>query len=133
MTYNGFKRRINKGVLWPLRRWANGFLYPWLKDNEITILSQNCIGGVVSHTFNMPFNTPTVNMFFSAGDFLKLCENLDYYMGLKHILNEELSNQMGYIVTNLGDITVFGVHYHDYGSFVRHGIEERKELTKIRY
>lgn len=50
-----------------------------LKNKEISIISTNCIGGVLSHDLGLQFKSPTVNLFFRAEDFIKFCENLEYY------------------------------------------------------
>lgn len=53
-----------------------------LKNKEISIISTNCIGGVLSHDLGLQFKSPTVNLFFRAEDFIKFCENLEYYMSI---------------------------------------------------
>ena len=34
-----------------------------LKNNNITILSNNCLAGILYHDFQMKFNSPTINLF----------------------------------------------------------------------
>ena len=41
---------------------------------------------MILHELGERFNSPTVNLFFKAEDYLKFLENLDYY--LKHALVE---------------------------------------------
>lgn len=74
---------------------------------DVTIISQNCIGGVVSHDMNMPFRSPTVNLFFPADDFVRFVGRLDYYLNMELVLSwgEE------YPVGKLGDVELHFVHY----------------------
>ena len=39
-------------------------------DSEFTIISSNCIGGVIYSDLHRKFLSPTINLFFSAKDFL---------------------------------------------------------------
>ena len=43
-----------------------------LHNKDATIFSCNCTGGVMLHDLGLKFNTPTVNFFFHADDYLKL-------------------------------------------------------------
>ena len=42
-----------------------------LKNKDFTIISHNCVGGVIYHDLGLKFNTPTINLFFMAKDFIK--------------------------------------------------------------
>ena len=51
---------------------------------NISFISQNCIGGIIYHDMEQKFLTPTINLYLMANDFVKFVENLEYY------LNQEL-------------------------------------------
>ena len=51
-----------------------------LKNKDFTIISHNCVGGVIYHDLGLKFNTPTINLFFMAKDFIKFCNNLIHYL-----------------------------------------------------
>ncbi len=51
-----------------------------IRDPDFSIICNNCWGGYVYRRFGLPYNTPTVGLFFFADDFVKLCQNLRYYM-----------------------------------------------------
>ncbi len=100
-----------------------------LINYELTIISQNCIGGVFSHDMGQEFRSPTVNLFFPAADFIKFVNNLDYY------LNAELELVWGeeYPVGKLADIELRFVHYETCQE-AREAWERRKkrvDLSKI--
>lgn len=76
-------------------------------NRDVTIISQNCIGGVVSHDMNMPFRSPTVNLFFPVDDFVRFVGRLEHYLNMDLLLSwaEE------YPVGKLGDVELHFVHY----------------------
>ena len=79
-----------------------------LTNTNVSILSQNCIGGVFYHDMGLEFQSPTINLFFNAGDFLKLVSDIRHYM------KEELRMYWGmdYPIGELGDIRIHFMHYH---------------------
>lgn len=56
---------------------------------------------MILHELGERFNSPTVNLFFKAEDYLKFLENLDYY--LKQAL-VEVESEKNYPVAKLDDI-----------------------------
>lgn len=50
-----------------------------LTNHDFTIFSQNCIGGVILHELGLRFDTPTVNLWFSAPDFIRFLERPQHY------------------------------------------------------
>lgn len=79
-----------------------------LKKKDVTVVSQNCIGGVFCHDMELEFSSPTVNLFFKADDFVKFVLNLEYYMSLPLCMKwgEE------YPIGILDNIRIFFMHYH---------------------
>lgn len=61
-------------------------------NKNLTIISQNCVGGVILHELGLRFNTPTVNLWFSAEDFIKILERPRYYFNHDII---EVESKMG--------------------------------------
>lgn len=52
----------------------------FLKNKNATIISNNCCGADISHTYGLRFNSPTVNLQILPCDFPKFCANLEYYL-----------------------------------------------------
>ena len=65
-------------------------------------------GGVILHELGERFNSPTVNLFFSAEDYIKFVENLDTYLQKSLV---EVQSDRGYPVAKLDDITIYFMHY----------------------
>ena len=62
-----------------------------LKNSNFSIISINCLGGIISHDLNQRFLSPFINLWMQPADFVKLCQNLEYYMSveLKDFTTEE--------------------------------------------
>ena len=85
-----------------------------LESRAVSILSMNCIGGVLYHDLGLPFLSPTINMFMEAGDFIRFCEHLDDYLAIDSLTEcreTEVMQDRSYPVAWLGDIKLFLVHY----------------------
>lgn len=81
---------------------------------NVSILSMNCIGGVLAHDLGIRFNSPTVNLYFRAGDFIRFCENPAYYLSLDQMtpcMDPEITGERNYPVACLDDLVLFLVHY----------------------
>lgn len=95
-----------------------------LKDENFTIISNNCWGGTVYESYGIRKLSPTVGMFIMPEDYLKFVGNLDLYFnqGIKFIPPEKskwenvLKNKDNwgkYLIAELGDIELHMLHYHD--------------------
>ena len=101
LRFNKFGKKIREKIRNPIERRK-------LKNNNFTIISNTCIGGVIYHDMNMKFLTPTINLYIKPTDFVKFLENMEYYLNLKI---EPILTTLNYPVGKLGDITIFFKHY----------------------
>lgn len=46
---------------------------------QCSIISSNCIGGILAHDLGLRFDSPTINLWFDAQSFIKYVENIEYY------------------------------------------------------
>ncbi|WP_418667980.1 DUF1919 domain-containing protein [Allofournierella sp.] len=53
-----------------------------LKNHSFTIIASDCVGGMIYHDLKECFNSPTINMFFSATDYLKFISAPQAYLDL---------------------------------------------------
>jgi uncharacterized protein (DUF1919 family) len=97
-----------------------------LHNRDISIISQNCIGGVFSHDMQMEFQSPTINLFMEAADYIKFVCNLEHYLNVELILRwgEE------YPIGMLDDIKLMFVHY-DTCQQARQAWERRKKRVNL--
>src|SRR5574344_971827 len=80
-----------------------------LKNENFSIISANCVGGVFYHDMNMRFLSPTVNLFFYPEDFIKYVNNLQAYNELTPDIS--FDEKLGYPVGKLNDIKIYFMHY----------------------
>ena len=83
-------------------------------NHDVSIISMNCIGGILYHDLGIQFRSPTVNLFMRAEDFVKFCENLGYYLSIdemKECKDPSIIEGRQYPIAFLGDLTLFLVHY----------------------
>lgn len=118
MTLLGLKKRaiwkINKTLSVAIFRKKRIELFRKKLINEkFSLISCNCIGGVIYHDLNHEFLSPTINLFMSARDFVKFAESLEYYLELE--LQPIMSDRQ-YPMAELGDLKLYLVHYKDFDS-----------------
>lgn len=92
-------------------------------NNDFSIISNNCWGGLVYQYFGIPYNSPTIGLFFMDDDYIKFLERFDYYIvqPLKFItieesrykqqLQSESTAKMDYPIALLDDVEVHFLHY----------------------
>lgn len=86
-----------------------------LVNHDFSIVSNNCWGGQVYKNLGKPYNTPFVGLFLHAPCYLKLLENLEYYLSapLKFTKKSIYMDSFDYPVGILHDIEIHFLHYDD--------------------
>lgn len=100
-----------------------------LKNFDFTLISSNCNGGCVLHELGLMFNSPFVNLFIEAGDYIKILKNLKYYMSCELTFLEEGTGTpnypyAGYPIGVLDDVYIYFMHYSS--------VDEAKEKWNAR-
>ncbi|MEE1158425.1 MAG: DUF1919 domain-containing protein, partial [Atopobiaceae bacterium] len=86
-----------------------------LKNHSFSIISNTCIGGVITNSVGEQFRSPTVNLVIYEEEFLTFCEHLADYARCKLVpADPDLAARMGSPVgtllgteVGLPDITVY--------------------------
>ncbi|MCR5652727.1 MAG: DUF1919 domain-containing protein [Ruminococcus sp.] len=94
--YNNWRRRILSRIV-----------KKKLDLSDVSLISMNCVGGIMYHDCESRFLTPTIDLYFSASDFIKFVNNLDLYLA------ETPRVIMGskFPIGVLGDIKLYFMHY----------------------
>lgn len=102
-----------------------------LKDEKPTIISQNCYGGIFLSDYELKFRTPTINMYFSVPDYIRFCENIEYY--IRYPLKKVESEVNPYPLGRIDDIMIHFVHYKNFEEAKEKWIErcERVNLDNL--
>lgn len=124
LTYIMIKQGINKKLL--MKRLINK-RSKILKDENVSIISSNCIGAVISHDYGLQFKSPTVNLSFGALDYIKFVERINYYLSCK--LTFCKNHESGYPICALDDIKINFVHYHSFEECFEKWNERKKRIN----
>lgn len=82
--YNGLRDRIRYFLLRDKRE----SIHNRLMEKSLIILSSDCVGGKLMKDYMLPCYTPTVNIWYTGEDFLKICENPQKYFTQEMIRGE---------------------------------------------
>lgn len=96
-----------------------------LKNNNFSIITSNCNGSIMYHDLDMPYLTPTVNLTIGMNDFVKMAENLKWYMEQKMVELGEYEYPAGL----LGDIRINFVHYKSFEEALEKWERRRKRIN----
>ena len=87
------------------------------KNADFSIISNHCMGGIISHDLGLEFKSPTVNLKILPDDFIKFVENLEHYLFLP--IEEKFETGISYPIGLLGDVTLYFVHYSSFEEAVK--------------
>lgn len=79
------------------------------KNRDFTIFSSNCIGGVITSELGVRFNSPFVNLWLNAKDYLKFLKNPQKYLKCEMQFCKEKG--INYPIGKLDDIKIYFFHY----------------------
>lgn len=103
---------MTKGYRTLLRYKLNRLNRKRLRNHDFSIISSNCVGGVISHELGEKFNSPTVNLYILPEDYIKFLKNLKFYINQANLIEDFIqSKEKGYPVGMLADIRLYFVHY----------------------
>lgn len=104
------------------------------RKKQITIISRDCVGGMLYNQYGLQFLSPTINLFFTPEDFNWFCLHLKEYINGTVI--EKENNEQAYPVgllhaadENLKELTINFMHYNNFDEALKKW-EERKKRIK---
>lgn len=97
-----------------------------MNNQEFSIISSDCIGGLVYHDLQMQFKSPTINMAIPAHSFVKLCSNLKHYMDIDPVI---VKSTESYPVMKIDDVIINGIHYHSFEELRDKWNERKKRIN----
>lgn len=98
-----------------------------LKNTDFTILASDCNGTIMYYDLGLPFLSPTINLTIGMNDFVKMLENLPWYMAQE--LTELKIRDSAFPVGLLGDIRVNFVHYQTFEESAAKWEERKKRVN----
>ena len=105
-----------------------------LYRRDFTLISQNCLGGVLYHLLGMRFLSLTINMFIEDENFVKFVEKIDYYIQLDakpmcECYIDPIDPTIRYPKISVGDIELSCLHYETCQDAVERWNERRKRVN----
>lgn len=95
-----------------------------LKNRDATIIASNCNGEFIYYDMRLPFLTPTINLSFDMNDYVKLLENLRWYM--EQPITLCVDERFDYPCGMLADVEIRFNHYKTFEEAVAKW-EKRKQ------
>lgn len=121
---------MNSNFIWKLfRNRINRNNIARLTNMNPTIISSNCIGGVIMHDLNLQFLSPTINLFIPPTDYLKMVTDLHKYMSADaHLFESDPKPGISYPIGRLLDIEIHFMHYSTFELAKSKWIERSKRI-----
>lgn len=92
-----------------LRKMVNAKNKKRLKNRDFSVIASNCNGTLILHDLNMRFNSPFVNLWLKADDYIKILKNLQHYLECDLGFTQEPG--INYPIGVLDDVKVYFTHY----------------------
>ena len=88
-----------------------------LKNKTPTILTNNCVGGVIYHDLGLKFYSPTINLWMRTDDYLCFLENLEAFISVdvKEVFEDSITYPIGCL--SLPDGQTVRLYFMHYASF----------------
>lgn len=86
------------------------------RNREFVVISNNCWGAEIYKRLGMPYNTPFVGLFIFGPDYIRLLENLDYYLNCELTFKKEskwIDQSVKYPIGLLDELEIHFMHYKD--------------------
>lgn len=101
-------------------------------DNNITrsVICNNCVGAMVLHDYGLKFNSPFVNLYVTAPDYIKLVSDLKYYTANNAVLIDITGSSKYPKGLLQNEVTLHFLHYN---SFEEAELKWRQRCKRIDY
>ena len=78
-----------------------------------SLISRDCVGGVLCSDLGMEFSSPTVNLFIPEEEFLLFCRHLEAFLSAEpeEVPEHGESYPVGRLATEFGTVTLHLMHY----------------------
>lgn len=99
-----------------VHNWRKEYLRKKLPFEDFTLLSQNCLGGVIYSDYGLEFASPTVNMYIEGEHFARLCEDFGHYISiapkpLEEVYEDPVDPSISYPLISVDDVILHCMHY----------------------
>lgn len=87
-----------------------------LKNRDFSLITNNCLGGVILHDMHLQFRSPTINLYFENEQFIIFCEHLKYYCSIPitEVVNAGREFPVGKLIGQYGEVYLYFMHYSSF-------------------
>lgn len=87
-----------------------------LRNRDFSLITNNCIAGIIYHDLGLPFRSPTINLFFENEDFFRFAGHLEHYLSceMEELHRPGVSYPLGLLRRGAETVTVHFMHYDSY-------------------
>ena len=95
--------------------------------SDVTLVSQNCIGGVMYHDCEAKFISPTVNLFIKPHEFMRFVRNLEFYLDETPVVADGDKYPVGDLSDN---IKINFMHYYSQKEALEKWEQRKQRVNK---
>lgn len=90
-----------------------------IKKKDVSIISNNCFGGMFYKKYGLQFKSPTIGLFIRSSDYVHYLENIEKFWGgeLEQKLNTNEKWPVGILHSQGDTVTPVTIHFQHYESF----------------
>ncbi len=87
-----------------------------LRNRDFSLITNNCIAGIVYHDLGLPFLTPTINLFFEDEDFFRFVGSLDHYLNceIEELRESGIAYPLGLLRRGEESVKIHFLHYESF-------------------
>ncbi len=87
-----------------------------LEIKDFSLITNNCVGGVIYNNLGLKFTSPTVNLYILDEDYILFCEHACDFIknGVLKERQSEFSYPSGELTCSSGKITIYFMHYSSF-------------------
>lgn len=88
----------------------------FLHNEDFTIISSNCIAGIIYHDLELTFLTPTINLYFDNDDFFRFVGNIDFYLNceIEEFREDGTAYPLGKMTCGEESVVIRFMHYKSF-------------------
>jgi uncharacterized protein (DUF1919 family) len=100
-------------------------------DRDISIIANDCLGGMISHDLGLKFLSPTINLYFETPeDYLEFLSDIRYYSSttIKQVYRDGRQYPIGELRKGDKTVTIHFMHYTSFNEAVAKWQERSKRI-----
>lgn len=111
-------KKIRNNFLIPLAIKKRKKSFSNLSLENTTLLSRNCLAGIVYHDLELQFKSPTINLYMTSEDYICFVENIKDFCShdvkFSEVNDSEYSFPVAFLIAGNNRIKVYFMHYENF-------------------